>query len=227
MNSVDKQLTVETQQVMVQTRNARLAGRWSAPPQIRGAVVFAHGSGSGHRSQRNEHVAEQLHNCGFGTLLFDLLNEEESGIDGQSGIYRFDVDLLAQRVREATEWLDEGGWSRGKPIGYFGASTGAAAVLAAAAGWGERIKAVVSRGGRVELAEPYLPRVSSPTLLIVGEKDVPVLNINRGAVPEFTIPVKMEIIPGASHLFEEPGALDQVARLSGNWFLRHLDARAG
>lgn len=222
MHETGQQVTVDTQQVAVETPDGRLAGQWSMPSQARGAVIFAHGSGSSHRSSRNRHVADHLNERGLATLLFDLLTEEEAGIDSQSGRFRFDIDLIGRRVGEATDWLCEQRWLGNGPIGYFGASTGAAAALQAASTRAERVKAVVSRGGRVELAEPSLPKVRAPTLMIVGENDVEVLNLNRGAVNDFTTEVKMEIVPGASHLFEEPGAMDEVARLTGDWFDEHL-----
>lgn len=182
-----------------------------------GTVVFAHGSGSGRHSPRNRQVAEILQRRGMQTLLLDLLTEEEERVDLVTRHHRFDIDLLSDRVTGAIDWLPEAG-----PIGVFGASTGAAAALGAAAERPDRVSAVVSRGGRPDLAGPALPQVEAPTLLIVGGRDETVLDLNRRAQEQMSAPTKLEVIPGATHLFEEPGALDAVAELASDWFVEHL-----
>ena len=184
-------------------------------------VVFAHGSGSGRHSPRNQHVAAQLRHAGLGTLVIDLLTAEEEAIDIRTGELRFDVDLLARRLLAATDWLGRQEETSEVRVGYFGASTGAAAALIAAAGRPE-IGAVVSRGGRPDLAGAALARVRAPTLLIVGGADPQVLDLNRRALDLLKTERRLEIVPGATHLFEEPGALDQVAALARDWFTRHL-----
>lgn len=183
-----------------------------------GLIVFAHGSGSSRHSTRNRHVAETLHSVGLRTLLLDLLTAEEDEIDRRTGDYRFDVEMLGTRVVAAIDWARD---SR-SPIGLFGASTGAAAALIAAARRPEVVSAVVSRGGRPDLAGEDLPLVRAPTLLVVGSRDPAVLDMNRDAMSRMTTDVELEVIPGASHLFEEPGALDVVADLAAAWFRRHL-----
>ncbi len=195
----------------------------------RAVVVFAHGSGSSRHSPRNRQVAGRLQRDGLGTLLLDLLTEAEEAVDLRTGELRFDIDLLAGRLAGAVAWLDgqEGlGELRQRlgrlRLGYFGASTGAAAALVAAARQGDRIAAVVSRGGRPDLAGESLPGVRAPTLLIVGGADQTVLALNRQAEQRMRCPRRLEVVPGASHLFEEPGALDQVADLAADWFKRHL-----
>ncbi|MBI5419035.1 MAG: dienelactone hydrolase family protein [Deltaproteobacteria bacterium] len=188
------------------------------PGKTAGMVIFAHGSGSSRLSPRNAFVARTLQEAGIGTLLFDLLTEEEDLIYRK----RFDIDLIADRLIRATRWLIERPETKGMIPGYFGASTGAAAALKAAAALSPKIKAVVSRGGRPDLAMDSLAEVKAPTLLIVGEKDEVVLGMNREAYEELASPKRIEIVPGASHLFEEPGALEEVARLAVEWFRRHL-----
>jgi putative phosphoribosyl transferase len=183
-----------------------------------GLVIFAHGSGSSRRSPRNREVAEALNEAGISTLLFDLLTEEEAG-------YRqnvFDVDLLAARLAATTLWVSDQAQLRGLPIGYFGASTGAAAALQAAADLGGRIRAVVSRGGRPDLAAAHLPGVVSPTLLIVGGSDWGVIGLNEQAAALLRCEKEVAVVPHATHLFEEPGALERVAALAGAWFARHF-----
>lgn len=179
-------------------------------------VVFAHGSGSSRHSPRNVAVARALNRAGFGTLLFDLLTTREA----QDAENVFDIQLLAQRLVGATEWLIEQPPTRGLPVAYFGASTGGAAALLAAAGLGRTITAVVSRGGRPDLAAPHLGAVVSPTLLIVGGEDGVVLDLNRTALERLRCEKALRVIPGATHLFEEPGALEQVADLAAEWFQR-------
>jgi dienelactone hydrolase len=194
-----------------------LPGFLGVPAHARGTVLFAHGSGSGRRSPRNTHVAEKLREAGIATLLFDLLTPAEE--DDRANV--FDIGLLASRLAAATDWVEDQPALRGLPIGYFGASTGGGAALAAAAGRRD-VAAVVSRGGRPDLAGPALARVHAPTLLIVGSEDEPVIGMNREAKAQIPGPVTLEIVPGAGHLFEEPGALAEVIRLARTWFLQHF-----
>lgn len=192
------------------------------PPGSTAVVVFAHGSGSGRHSPRNRAVARGLQEDGLGTLLMDLLTEEEERTDARTGALRFDIGLLADRLLGATRWLGERTETAGLALGYFGASTGAAAALVAAAELGEAVGAVVSRGGRPDLAGDSLPRVTAPTLLIVGSLDHPVIEMNRDAMARIEAPVELVTVEGASHLFEEPGTLEEVRRLATAWFVRHL-----
>jgi dienelactone hydrolase len=193
------------------------------PEQASGLVMFAHGSGSSRFSTRNRIVAESLEVNGFGTLLLDLLTSEEEGIDVHTREYRFDIDRLARRVVLATDWAHDRKDLQSLPIGYFGASTGAAAALVAAAERSHIVRAVVSRGGRPDLAEGWLQKVLAPTLLIVGGDDEPVIGMNRDAIRQMASTVELAIVPGATHLFEEPGALEQVMQLSTAWFRRYLN----
>jgi pimeloyl-ACP methyl ester carboxylesterase len=181
--------------------------------------VFAHGSGSSRYSRRNRHVAERLHAVGLGTVLLDLLTAEEETADMRTGRHRFDVQMLGDRVVGAIDWL---GQDDDSPVGLFGASTGAAAALIAAAARPEQVAAIVSRGGRPDLAGDALPAVRAPTLLIVGGRDTSVLEMNTRARALMLAPSSLEVVPGASHLFEEPGALDVVAEMAAGWFLRYL-----
>jgi putative phosphoribosyl transferase len=192
------------------------------PPAAKGIVVFAHGSGSSRRSPRNQQVAEALQQHGLATLLMDLLTADEEQVDLRTRHLRFDVDLLAGRLVHAFDWLDTQPDTHELPIGCFGASTGAAAGLGAAPDRSDRVGAVVSRGGRPDLAGAALPRVHAPTLLIVGSLDHVVVDLNRQAAAEMTAPRRIEIVPGATHLFEESGALERVAELAISWFLDHL-----
>ena len=188
-----------------------------------GVVVFAHGSGSGRHSPRNRQVAQRLQQEGLGTLLLDLLTEAEEDIDARTAEHRFDIDLLAGRLAAAAAWLDQHGeLGNEMRLGYFGASTGAAAAVVAAAAQGERVGAVVSRGGRPDLAGDALPRVQAPTLLIVGGRDEVVLDLNRRAQARLRCEHRLEVVPGATHLFQERGALEQVADLAAGWFAHHL-----
>jgi putative phosphoribosyl transferase len=190
------------------------------PENVHGLVLFAHGSGSSRHSSRNRFVAKVLRNARLGTLLFDLLTAEEERVDAVSAQLRFDIGLLAERVIGVTDWLKTNPETAQLRLGYFGASTGAAAALVAAAQRPE-VAAVVSRGGRPDLAGDYLPRVQAPTLLIVGGDDVPVIALNQQAYGRLgTSDKKLVIVPGASHLFEEPGTLEQVAQLAADWFGR-------
>lgn len=199
-----------------------LDGDLSVPEGAMGLVVFAHGSGSSRHSTRNRAVAHALQRRGFATLLLDLLTREEELIDEQTREYRFDVDLLARRVVTATDWAESNPNLHHLPLGYFGASTGAAAALIAAAERPDNVRAIVSRGGRPDLAGDALPRVTAPTLLIVGENDDVVIDLNRDAMHRLRATVQLEIVPGATHLFEEPGALERVSELAAEWFDRHL-----
>lgn len=195
-----------------------VGGTLTLPDGARGLVVFAHGSGSSRFSPRNRQVAEELNEQALGTLLIDLLTAEEEQVDLRTAELRFDISLLAERVVGAVDWAEE----RGLPIGAFGASTGAAAALVAAAERPQLVRAVVSRGGRPDLAGDALPRVEAPTLLIVGGNDQAVLDLNRQAMERMRAETRLEIVPGASHLFEEAGALDEVVRLARDWFLESL-----
>jgi len=208
-------------EVEVVTGAGHLGGHLTIPEDSVGTVVFAHGSGSSRHSPRNQEVAEALNRARLSTLLFDLLTLDEER--RRSNV--FDIELLAGRLMEATEWLtDSPLWSH-QPIGYFGASTGAAAALWAAAEFDTAISAVVSRGGRPDLAASHLERVRAPTLLIVGGHDLTVLELNRSAQAQMRCESRLEVIPGASHLFEEPGALSRVADLSQEWFTSHFQSR--
>jgi putative phosphoribosyl transferase len=200
-----------------------LEGNLAVPDQARAVVLFAHGSGSSRHSPRNRYVAEVLREAGLATLLIDLLTAEEEAVDAQTAHHRFNIELLAERLVGATDWLTRHPETAKWPIGCFGASTGAAAALAAAAQRPGAIHAIVSRGGRPDLAGPALAQVDAPTLLIVGGNDVPVIALNRQAMKQLRSPQKqLTIVPGATHLFEEPGALEEVARLAANWFTSHL-----
>ncbi len=205
-------------QVEIRIDTVALVGELEVPDQAKGVVIFAHGSGSSRLSPRNTYVARILREGGVGTLLFDLLTKEED----QNYKQRFDIDLLARRLVGATQWLKARPESQGMALGYFGASTGAAAALQGAAELGAAIKAVVSRGGRPDLAMPYLERVLAPTLLIVGELDKEVLQLNRQAFAHLTVEKELSLVSGATHLFEESGTLEQVAKLAQKWFVRHL-----
>ncbi|MFC9424690.1 phosphoribosyltransferase family protein [Streptomyces sp. NPDC056987] len=205
-------------EVEVRAGAAVLHGRLTVPEGATGVVLFAHGSGSSRHSPRNQFVALGLNRAGLGTLLFDLLTEEE----GADRANVFDTGLLARRLADTTRWLDGRPETRGLAVGYFGASTGAAAALWAAAEPGARIAAVVSRGGRPDLAGPRLPAVTAPTLLIVGGHDELVLDLNRAAQARLRCPSRLSVVPGATHLFEEPGALEKVTELARDWFTDHL-----
>jgi putative phosphoribosyl transferase len=199
-----------------------LSGDLVIPERATGVVLFAHGSGSSRHSPRNRYVASVLQQGRFGTLLMDLLTAAEEHVDLANGHLRFDIPLLGRRLLEATDWLECEPAARGLPIGYFGASTGAAAALVAAADRPSAIGAVVSRGGRPDLAGPALPRVEAPTLLIVGGNDHHVAGLNRQARAKLRCETQLAIVPGATHLFEEPGTLEEVAKLARNWFRDHL-----
>lgn len=211
-------MTPQEQNVTITKGTLVLDGILGLPAGSRGVVVFAHGSGSGRFSPRNNFVARHLQQNGLATLLLDLLTEDEA--DDRHNV--FDIDLLADRLLLAKAWLESEVRTRNLGIGYFGASTGAGAALQAAARERSNIKAVVSRGGRPDLAESYLPSVAAPTLLIVGGHDEPVIEMNQVAYNLLTCEKKLIIVPGATHLFEEPGTLEQVAEHAGRWFLRYL-----
>jgi pimeloyl-ACP methyl ester carboxylesterase len=202
--------------------NIEVEGTLTMPPGAKGAVLFAHGSGSSRFSSRNQYVAKEFNKAKIATLLFDLLTAEEEEIDDVTAEYRFNITLLAERLIGATEWLRKDLLTKTLAFGYFGASTGAAAALIAAAKIPNDIVALVSRGGRPDLAGEYLPSVVAPTLLLVGGLDTEVIELNRLAMDQMTNKNKLVIIPNATHLFEEPGTLEQVAMVSADWFLRYL-----
>lgn len=207
--------------VVIESSGGELPGDLAVPAEARGIVVFAHGSGSSRHSSRNRAVAKVLRNGGFATLLIDLLTEEEEQVDLRTRELRFDIDLLASRVSTAVEQIRGQLAVRGLPVGLFGASTGAAAALVAAAD-DHSVRAVVSRGGRPDLAGAALARVQAPTLLIVGGLDTQVLDLNEQASRALSAPNRIEVVPGATHLFEEPGTLDRVADLAADWFRDHI-----
>ncbi|MDP8952358.1 MAG: dienelactone hydrolase family protein [Actinomycetota bacterium] len=214
---------MEEREVRVPAGPVTLEGNLGIPDDARGVVLFAHGSGSGRHSPRNRYVAQSLREAGLATLLIDLLTPEEEAVDLRTRHLRFDIGLLAERLVCATDWLTQDPRTQGVRIGYFGASTGAGAALVAAAERPEVVGAVVSRGGRPDLAGNNLPRVRAPTLLIVGGSDVPVIGMNQEALARLRVEKRLEIVPGATHLFEEPGALEEVARLAAGWFVGHLE----
>jgi len=204
-----------------------LAGTLTVPASAAGLVLFAHGSGSSRHSPRNRRVAETMQRAGLATLLFDLLTKAEERDEEFTGHLRFDIGLLASRLRLATAWAGRDERTAALRVGYFGASTGAAAALVAAADEEADVGAVVSRGGRPDLAGDALPRVQAPTLLIVGGADEGVVPLNEEALARLRCTKRLEIVPGATHLFEEPGALDRVADLAARWFVEHLPDRGG
>ena len=213
--------------VLVPAGPVELEGNLGVPEGAKGVVLFAHGSGSGRHSPRNRSVARALGERGLATLLIDLLTPDEEAADRERGHLRFDIDLLAGRLAGATDWLRQDPDTRDLSIGYFGASTGAAAALVAAAERPEAVGAIVSRGGRPDLAGDALSHVKAPTLLIVGGEDEGVIRLNEEALALLRAEKRLEIISGAGHLFEEPGALEEVARLAADWFARHLIPDAG
>lgn len=200
----------------------QLQGDLVLPTQRRGLVLFAHGSGSSRLSPRNRFVAESLQKRGLGTLLFDLLTEEEERRDEADGHLRFDIAFLASRLGQVLRWVRESEKMGDHPVGFFGASTGAAAALVAAAEAPDDVGAIVSRGGRPDLAADALERVRAPTLLIVGGADTTVLQLNESALARINATKRLEVVPDATHLFPEPGALEEAARLAGEWFVEHL-----
>ena len=223
MQIFDTQLSA----VAIPAGKVTLHGHLHVPPQPRGLVIFAHGTGSSRHSPRNQRVADFLHDVGLATLLFDLLSPAEEPENAYNARLRFDISLLAQRLRLATQWMRDQAGLAGLLAGYFGASTGAAAALAAAAAPGSGVAAVVTRGGRPDLAGAALPNLAAPTMLIVGGNDEAVAALNLEAWARLQCQKAIEIIPGAGHLFEEPGALDNVAALAARWFSDHLPAARG
>ena len=211
-----------TEAVHIELGPVALDGDLHVPVQAAGLVIFAHGSGSSRFSRRNRAVAKVLEHAGFGTLLLDLLTRQEEAEDERTAEYRFNIPLLGERVVGAADWAQARADLRRFPLARFGASTGAAAALIAAADRPAATRAVISRGGRPDLAEAALSRFAAPTLLIVGGDDTPVIDMNRDAMRRMRAPVQLEIVPGATHLFEEPGTLEQVARLAADWCRRHL-----
>jgi putative phosphoribosyl transferase len=209
-------------EVQIHAGRAVLPGNLNIPENANALVLFAHGSGSSRHSPRNQFVARTLNDAGLATLLFDLLTQEEEAIDTQTRELRFNIHLLAERLVHATKWAKQQEETRDLRIGYFGSSTGGAAALVAAVDLPQNIGAVVSRGGRPDLAGEALPKVKAPTLLIVGGNDDIVIELNEQARDRMGCEVKLEIVPGATHLFEEAGALEEVAELANDWFLLHL-----
>src|SRR5437773_1328847 len=208
-------------ELQIQAGSKILFGNLTIPNNAAGLVLFAHGSGSSRHSPRNQFVAGSLNNAGLATLLFDLLTPEEETIDLRTREHRFNIGLLAERLVHATKWAKQQEQTRDLRIGYFGSSTGGGAALVAAAEVPEDVGAVVSRGGRPDLADEALAKVQAATLLIVGGNDDVVIELNEQARDRMRCEVKLEIVPGATHLFEEPGALEQVAKLASDWFLLH------
>jgi putative phosphoribosyl transferase len=217
---------VEECPVQVTVGPLTLDGSLCVPEKSQAIVLFAHGSGSSRLSPRNQFVARQLREAGLGTLLFDLLTKAEEETDMDTAQYRFNIRLLSDRLAGATDWLINFAGPEKFNIGYFGASTGAAAAIIAAAEKPDAVGAIVSRGGRPDLAEDALSEVKAPTLLIVGGNDAPVISMNQEALNRLKVEKKLEIIHGATHLFEEPGALEKVARLAIDWFKKYLNASA-
>jgi len=208
--------------VEIRSDDVILPGELVLPADAHGVVLFAHGSGSSRHSPRNQYVARTIRDAGVGTLLFDLLTKEEEAVDARTAHLRFDIGMLAQRLVDATEWV-ENAFAEMR-IGYFGSSTGGGAALVAAADKREDVDAVVSRGGRPDLAGDALSRVKASTLLIVGGLDYPVIDMNRWAYARLKVEKELVIVPGASHLFEEPGTLERVAQLAADWFQTYLNA---
>jgi putative phosphoribosyl transferase len=224
---MNRQGRVFTEECLVSIKlpSAVLEGSLCLAQNVKGLVIFAHGSGSSRHSPRNQYVARVLQSEGMGTLLFDLLTTDEEVIDETTGRLRFDIQFLANRLIEVTDWLPGYLGAENLKLGYFGASTGAAAALVAAAERPKLIQVVVSRGGRPDMAEKALPWVKAPTLLIVGGEDFTVIEMNREALNRLRSEKTLVIVPGATHLFEEPGALEEVARLAASWFLRHFNEK--
>jgi pimeloyl-ACP methyl ester carboxylesterase len=208
--------------VQIPVDSTYLEAEWIMPPKASSIVIFAHGSGSSRHSRRNQFVASILHESGIGTVLLDLLTHQEERRDAADGQLRFDIEMLTNRLISAVRWIEDHPAAHEQPIGLFGASTGAAAAMAAAAILGERIGAVVSRGGRPDLAYEHLRHVTAPTLLIVGERDDAVIRLNKEASQHLRCIKKLSIIPGATHLFEEPGTLERASSLAASWFKNYL-----
>lgn len=215
-----------TQTVRIPAEGVVLDGELNIPANAQGIVLFAHGSGSSRHSIRNQQVAQTIREAGMATLLFDLLTSEEEVVDQQTRHLRFAIDMLAQRLSNATKWIEQKAETAQLRIGYFGASTGAASAVIAAADFGERIGAIVSRGGRPDLAGKALSRVTAPTLLLVGGRDDLVIQLNEEAYERLTCKKELRVIPNATHLFEEPGTLEEVARLAARWFRQFIGDRS-
>ena len=211
-------------EVQIQAGHAVLSGNLTIPDNAVGLVLFAHGSGSSRHSPRNQFVARTLNDASLATLLFDLLTQHEEAVDMRTGEHRFNIGLLAERLVHATRWAKQQEQTRNLRLGYFGSSTGGGAALVAAAEIPQDVGAIVSRGGRPDLAGDALPKVQAPMLLIVGGNDDIVIELNEMARDQMRCEVKLEIVPGATHLFEEPGALKQVATLASDWFVNHIGA---
>jgi dienelactone hydrolase len=220
--NVTSESKIQEQLVSIPAGSAILKGILAIPQKARGIVLFAHGSGSTRLSPRNQYVAKLLQEEGLATLLFDLLTPSEQAIDLRTMNIRFDLGLLAERLVSATDWLTEQELTRHLRVGYFGASTGGGAALLAATERPESVVAIVSRGGRPDLAGTALTRVQAPTLLIVGEYDLPVIRLNQEALALLDVDKQLKIVAGATHLFDEPGTLEEVAGLAGQWFKRYL-----
>jgi len=209
-------------EVQIPAGSATLDGNLTTVDQTEAFVLFAHGSGSSRHSPRNQFVARTLNEAGLATLLFDLLTPKEESVDLYTREHRFDISLLAERLVYATRWAKQQKQTQDLRVGYFGSSTGGGAALVAAAELPEEVGAVVSRGGRPDLAGQALPKVKAPTLLIVGGEDHVVIDLNEQARAQMKCECKIEIVPGATHLFEEPGALEEVAKLASDWFVKHI-----
>lgn len=210
------------EEVSVPVGKSIIEGNLTIPSGASGIVLFAHGSGSGRFSPRNQYVARVLNEAGIGTFLVDLLTEEEEEADAETGEFRFNINLLAERLAAATEWLKKNPATKTLAVGYFGSSTGAAAALVAATRFPKDVRTIVSRGGRPDLASQQLHKVHVPTLFIVGSRDTEVLELNKEAMAQVPAEKRLEVIPGATHLFEEPGKLEEVAKLSAEWFSARL-----
>lgn len=219
---MNKTLEYNNQKVWIASGAINLEGSLTQPETAKGIILFAHGSGSSRNSPRNQYVAQELNKAGFSTLLFDLLTRDEEATDREKAELRFNITFLAERLIDATQWVAQNLDMQNLKIGYFGASTGAAAALVAAAEFPDAVGAVVSRGGRPDLAASSLANVQSPTLLIVGGEDSDVIQMNQQALEQLSGDKKLEIIPGASHLFEEAGALEEVAKMARQWFEQYL-----
>jgi len=223
----DMKQTIQIEQAIeIPSGKIRLEGELKLPKGATGVVLFAHGSGSSRHSRRNQYVARVIREAGVGTLLFDLLTKQEGAIDAYTGELRFDIEFLARRLVDATNWITAQPATQHLRIGYFGASTGAAAALIAAVELPNIVAAIVSRGGRPDLAGRVLSKVNASTLLIVGGHDDVVIGLNEKAYAQLTCEKELKIVPGATHLFEEPGTLEQVAQLASAWFKKKLQPRA-
>jgi dienelactone hydrolase len=225
MSDIKHELQLD-QAINITSGKVELEGELKVPQGATGIVLFAHGSGSSRHSPRNQYVAQTIREAGVGTLLFDLLTREEEAIDSYTGELRFDIKFLARRLVDATNWITSRPATQHLRIGYFGSSTGAAAALIGAVELFNIVAAVVSRGGRPDLAGDALPKVKAPTLLIVGGNDDVVIRLNEEAYAELTCEKELKIVPGATHLFEEPGTLEQVAKLASEWFRNKLQPLA-